>query len=495
VAFAAAPVRVPKAPPPELGYIPKGWFTKATPSEMLRINPQEPHVGTPLMKYPPGIAPAGMVHVGPPPPLPVKAMPTAAPARMAQVAPPPSAAIPEGKPPPRGLVAPEIASLGGLPQPHMLDVQVTIQNVPKAIPRAPAPLLQNEPVSPRQLMGYMVPVGRLAPLRDLGPETMVYTTSLVEFGEVLSCMFRHLTASTLEPDPFAPNQLPSTPVTIAALTPTSQPSFSGSPIAMAAADNAMLCQQMLAGYMAEARAFVQQAGGFRLRIPRNLSLQEPLTGKALVQSPGHVGLGGVPQYPAIAVSTTAGFGCITTYLKPTVVQREARSPMGQAFSSRWLLTVPLAQAIETRTWGIDPGMADLFAINQTLVLAIFPVLTSGPEGSLGDLKLPLPPPGVLKVPISVLPVYWNADEACETAKDFLRVRLRRDTRGAARVAQRISFQIVTIEGPDQSDTLMLKRCPTLETVRALQDFLSRQCALQEPMGTSVLHLLPTVHAM
>jgi hypothetical protein len=247
--------------------------------------------------------------------------------------------------------------------------------------------------------------------------------------------------------------------------------------------------------MKEARVYLQSGPAYSLRIPTNLDLQEEFTGRGLVQSPGYVALGSVPKYPALAVTTSTGFGCLTTYLNPTVITTVSKNPIGQAFSSRWLITKPLAIAIVCRTWGVDPGMMDLFAINRTLILTFFPVLTGGPEGSMGDLKLPLPPPGVLKIPVSVLPEYWPADNACDDAKDFLRVRLSRSTRTTARAALCLRFQIVTVEGPDASETLMLSPCPVLDTVRALQEFLSRQCAVQEPLGTAVLHLLPTIHAM
>ncbi len=209
------------------------------------------------------------------------------------------------------------------------------------------------------------------------------------------------------------------------------------------------------------------------------------------------------RYPYLAVSTAQGFGLISSLLKPTIVMPDPEDPVMQAYRPSWQIGTDLARAICGRVWHVDLCLFAVHAADAnigtgaTLVLTMGPVLTAGPDIT-SDLLLPVPPPGILKIPLAIIPDSWTRTQQMLSAKQrvhtFLMERLQSGTRNAGRTMLRIAFQEVTLHEPD-TRTLMLATCPVLDLVTDIQVFLEEVCPTQRGVGSRVARLMPTVHAI
>jgi hypothetical protein len=193
--------------------------------------------------------------------------------------------------------------------------------------------------------------------------------------------------------------------------------------------------------------------------------------------PGYI-LGNLaaPRISVIRAETASGGSAdVFLGLKPTMVLQEADAPpvVLQGFRPLWYHSA--AARLSHYHWYTDELFINITVVTNVIVLNLGPVLCGGHDGSPTepqDVIFPVPPPGIIRIPLASVPLTWTVDQAIARTMSAVRRVTIMHERHRARRLRRIVFSVLRFTRPELT-TLVLSDCPFKDFMRDLVTDLNR----------------------
>ena len=191
--------------------------------------------------------------------------------------------------------------------------------------------------------------------------------------------------------------------------------------------------------------------------------------------PGYVrGNLATPRLPVVRAETTVGSVDVFTGLKPTVAVHSEDAPpvILQGFHPMWVHNATLT--LNYFHWFTDELFLNVTVVAGVIVLNLGPILCGGCDGPTHqkDLLFPIPPPGILRIPLASVPMSWTPEQTISRTSAAIRRVSIWHGRDRSRKLRRIIFMVMRFVRPEQT-TLVLAECPFLDFMRAVVGDLSK----------------------
>jgi hypothetical protein len=168
-----------------------------------------------------------------------------------------------------------------------------------------------------------------------------------------------------------------------------------------------------------------------------------------------------PRIPVLRAETALGGSVeVFTGLKPTIVLQAGETPpvILQGFQPLWLHSA--AVRLSHYHWYTDELFLNVTVVSNVIVLNLGPVLCGGIDGPTEqqDVIFPVPPPGIIRVPLASVPLSWTPDQTVKrTTAAIRRISILHD-RHRSRRMRRVIFTVLRFTRPEHT-TLVLSDCP------------------------------------